>query len=53
MSKKTMWKYRRCAIPGFGRSTNQTLALSEFYAAYDGSFFTDASGQIIGPIVKG
>jgi hypothetical protein len=32
---------------------NEVFALLGFYVAYIGSFFTDVSGQPIGPILKG
>jgi len=42
-----------CVISGFRREVNKICAVLGYYAAYSLNFFTDVSGQPIGPIFKG
>jgi hypothetical protein len=42
-----------CVISGFRRGVNEIRALLGFYAAQKVSFFTDVSGQHIGPLEDG
>jgi len=51
-ARRTLKLFQKCVISDFCRKVHEKCALLGYYAASSGKFFTDVSGQLIGPIFR-